>query len=172
MEILDVYNKDRIKTGKTMIRGSASQNGAYHLVVHACIFNSDGEMLIQQRQSFKRGWPNLWDVSVGGCVTTGETSQTAVQRELFEELGLNIDLKNMRPHMTINFSTGFDDIYLIEQDIDISSLTLQYEEVQQVKWASMEDIFQMLEEETFIPYHKSLIQLFFDMRRQYGCFYK
>ena len=172
MELLDVYNKDRIKTGKTMIRGAVLSNDAYHLVVHACIFNADGQMLIQQRQSFKRGWPNLWDVSVGGCVSAGETSQTAVQRELFEELGLNIDLKNIRPHMTINFSAGFDDIYLIEQEVDISSLRLQYEEVQQVKWASMEDIFQMLEDGSFIPYHKSLIQLFFDMRKQYGCFYK
>ena len=117
MELLDIYNKDRIKTGKTMIRGSVSENGAYHLVVHACIFNSEDKMLIQQRQSFKRGWPNLWDISVGGCVAAGETSQMAVQRELFEELGLNIDLKHVRPHMTINFNTGFDDIYLIEQDV-------------------------------------------------------
>lgn len=169
MELWDAYDKDRIKTGKTMVRGEKIENGNYHLVVHACIFNSKGEMLIQQRQPFKSGWSNMWDITVGGSATKGETSQTAIERELFEEIGLKLDLQNMRPHLTINFDVGFDDIYLIAKDVDVNSLTLQYEEVQQVKWASLDEILQKIDEGVFIPYHKSLIQLFFNMRKQYGC---
>ena len=46
---------------------------------------------------------------------------------------------------------------------------MQYEEVQQVKWASMEEIFQMIDEGVFIPYYKSLIQLLFEQRqKKYG----
>ena len=154
-----------------MLRGSYSKKGEYHIVVHACVFNSKGEMLIQQRQSFKRGWPNLWDITVGGCVASGETSQKAIERELFEELGLKISVnKNKRPHMTVNFDTGFDDIYIFEQDVDLTSLKLQYEEVQNVKWASMEEIYEMIDTERFIPYHKSLLQTLFDMRKRYGFF--
>lgn len=126
-------------------------------------------MLIQQRQPFKSGWSNMWDITVGGSATKGETSQTAIERELFEEIGLKLDLQNMRPHLTINFDVGFDDIYLIAKDVDVNSLTLQYEEVQQVKWASLDEILQKIDEGVFIPYHKSLIQLFFNMRKQYGC---
>lgn len=55
MEVWDVYNSDRTKADKTMIRGEAFQSGAYHLVVNACIFNAKNEMLIQQRQTFKSG---------------------------------------------------------------------------------------------------------------------
>lgn len=169
MELWDIYDRDRIKSDKTMIRGEEFEKGSYHLVVHACIFNSNGEMLIQQRQPFKSGWSNMWDITVGGSAVSGDTSQTAIERELFEEIGLKIDLQNVRPHLTINFNEGFDDIYLIEKDVDINQLKLQYEEVQKVKWASIDEIYQKLDEGIFIPYYRSLIKLFFDMRKQYGC---
>ena len=168
MELWDVYNRDRTKANKTMIRGDAFESGAYHLVVGACIFNTKNEMLIQQRQPFKSGWSNMWDITAAGSAISGETSQTAIERELFEEIGLKIDLQSVRPQLTVNFDTGFEDIYLIEKEVEINKLKLQYEEVQRVKWASMEEIYQMLDEGTFIPYYKSLIQLFFDMRKQYG----
>lgn len=169
MELWDVYNRDRTKTNKTMVRGEKFEKDAFHLVVHACIFNSKGEMLIQQRQPFKSGWSNMWDITVGGSAISGETSQTAIERELFEEIGLKISLQNVRPRLTINFDVGFDDIYLIEKEIDKNDLVLQYEEVQRVKWATLDEILQKIDDGTFIPYYKSLIQLLFDMRKQYGC---
>lgn len=91
-------------------RGKSIRPGGNRLVVHACIFNSDGEVLIQQRQSFKDGWPNKWDVTVGGRAIAGDDSGAAIERELFEELGLKINLRNRRPHLTVNFNGGFDDI--------------------------------------------------------------
>lgn len=172
MELWDVYSADRIKKQKTMLRGSKFENDAFHLVAHACIFNSDNKMLIQQRQPFKSGWPNMWDITVGGSAVEGDTSQMAVERELYEEIGLMINLQNIRPHLTINFDVGFDDVYLIEKDVNIKKLKLQYEEVKQVKWATIDEIFAMIDDGTFIPYYKSLIQLFFDTRKQYGCHQK
>lgn len=164
MEIWDLYDKDRIKTGETMVRGSQFKENTYHLVVHVCIFNLEGKMLIQQRQPFKDGWPNMWDITVGGSAISGDTSQLAAEREVYEEIGYKLSLDGIRPSLTINFDKGFDDIYLIQKDIDISKLKLQYEEVQSVKWASKEEILSMIDEEIFIPYHKSLIDLLFFMR--------
>lgn len=164
MEIWDLYDKDRIKTGETMVRGSQFKENTYHLVVHVCIFNLEGKMLIQQRQPFKDGWPNMWDITVGGSALSGDTSQLAAEREVYEEIGYKLSLDGIRPSLTINFDKGFDDIYLIQKDIDISKLKLQYEEVQSVKWASKEEILSMIDKEIFIPYHKSLIDLLFFMR--------
>lgn len=164
MEIWDLYDKDRIKTGETMVRGSKFKENTYHLVVHVCIFNLEGKMLIQQRQPFKDGWPNMWDITVGGSAVSGDTSQLAAEREVYEEIRYKLSLDGIRPSLTINFDKGFDDIYLIQKDIDISKLKLQYEEVQSVKWASKEEILSMIDEEIFIPYHKSLIDLLFFMR--------
>jgi len=169
MELWDIYDIARNKTNKTMVRGADFNKGDYHMVVHICIFNSKGEMLIQQRQPFKEGWPNMWDITVGGSAIKGDTSQMAAERELMEELGIKISLQNIRPHLTINFNNGFDDVYLIQKDIDIADLILQYEEVQRVKWASKEEIFSMIDSGEFIPYYQSLIQLLFDMKNQYGC---
>jgi isopentenyldiphosphate isomerase len=168
-ELWDIYDKNRNLTGRTKERGGKFGKDEYHLVIHVCIFNSENKMLIQQRQPFKEGWPNMWDITAGGSATKGDTSQSAAERELFEEIGLRLDLKDIRPHLTINFSNGFDDIYLLEKDVDISKLSLQYEEVQNVQWASKEEIFLMIERGEFIPYYPSIIQLFFDIRKQYGC---
>lgn len=168
MELWDIYDIARNKTNRTMIRGENFNKDDYHMVVHICIFNSKDEMLIQQRQPFKEGWPNMWDITVGGSAIKGDTSQTAVEREVLEELGLEINMQNIRPHLTINYNDGFDDVYLIQKDIDIDDLNLQYEEVKCVKWASNDEIFSMIESGEFIPYYKSLIQLFFDSKNQYG----
>ncbi len=168
MELWDIYDRERNKTGRTMIRGPVPE-GDYHLVVHVCIFNSKGEMLIQQRQSYKEGWPNLWDISVGGSAVQGDSSQSAAEREVKEELGLTIDLQGIRPHFTINFDCGFDDVYLVEREVNIEDLVLQEEEVQAVKWATKQEILEKMEKKEFLPYYPSLIELLFDTRKKYGC---
>ncbi|MFC0272959.1 NUDIX domain-containing protein [Metabacillus herbersteinensis] len=168
MELWDVYDINRNKTDRTWVRGEELQPGDNHLVIHVCIFNSNGDMLIQQRQPFKEGWPNMWDLTVGGSAIAGDTSQTAAQRELYEEIGLKLDFQQIRPHLTINFEKGFDDIYLIEKNVQLHMLTLQYEEVQNVKWASKGEILTMIKNGEFIPYYESLIQLLFDGRKQRG----
>jgi isopentenyldiphosphate isomerase len=168
MEIWDIYDKDRIKTGATMIRGSKFKENTYHMVVHVCIFNSDGKMLIQQRQPFKEGWSNLWDITVGGSAVFGDCSQSAAEREVLEEIGYKLNLKDKRPSLTINFEDGFDDFYLVKHDIDVNDLKLQHEEVQKVMWADKNEIINMIDAGYFIPYYKSFIELLFDMKNCMG----
>lgn len=164
MEIQDLYDINRIKTGETTIRGNKIKKGRYRLTILICIFNSENKMLIQHRQPFKNPWPNLWDVTVGGSSIAGETSQDAAERELFEEIGLKLNFDNMRPSLTINFDGGFNDVYLINNDVNANSLTLQQEEVKEVKWASMYEIISMIDENIFIPYNKNYIELLFYLK--------
>ena len=164
MELFDLYTADREKTDRTMVRGDPTPEGFYRLVVHVCIFNPEGQMLIQQRQPFKRGWSNLWDITVGGSAVSGDSSRSAAERETFEELGLPIDLSDIRPTLTIYWEHGFDDYYVLTRSVDLNTLHLQYEEVQAVRWASKEEILQMIDSGLFIPYEKSLIELLFFRR--------
>lgn len=73
-------------------------------------------MLIQQRQPFKSPWPNMWDITVGErCY--GWYKPSGYGKELLEEIGLEVNLHDTRPHLTINFDHGFKDVYLINMDI-------------------------------------------------------
>lgn len=168
MELWDLYDHDRLPTGETHERGTPLPQGRYHMVVHVVIFNTKGEMLIQQRQPFKSGWPNLWDVTVGGSAIAGDTSRSAAQRETLEEIGLHIDLSIEQPKLTLPFDCGFDDIYTLVMDVDLTTLHLQESEVQAVKWASEEEILAMLADGRFIPYHRAFIQLLFALRNSRG----
>ncbi len=164
-EFWDIYDKDRVKTERLHRRGDKMQSGDYHLAVHVCIFNSKGELLIQQRQSYKKGWTNMWDITVGGSAVAGDSSSQAAEREVLEELGLKIDLSGIRPRFTMNFSEGFDDYYIIEMDVDISKLKLQKEEVKQVRFVSKEEALRMQEEGIMIPYW--FLDRLFDIRGDY-----
>ena len=168
MEILDLYTADREKTGKTMVRGEETPAGCYRLVVHVCIFNDKGQLLIQQRQPFKEGWPNKWDISVGGSAIAGDTSSMAAERETAEEIGLSIDFSDRRPVITVNFSDGFDDFYTIEKDISLEELHLQKEEVAEARWATQKEIEDMIDDGSFIPYQKDLIGYLFFAREGRG----
>ena len=168
MELWDLYDRDRHPTGEIHERGKPVPPGRYHIVVHVVIFNPQGEMLIQQRQPFKEGWPNLWDITVGGSAIAGDDSRSAAEREVTEELGLPIDLSGEMPKITLPFDQGFDDIYIINMDVDLSALHLQESEVQAVRWAGMADIFALMEAGQFLPYHKSFIELLFAMKNSRG----
>ena len=168
MELWDLYDRDRHPTGEIHQRGLPMPKERYHLVVHVVIFNSKGEILIQQRQPFKEGWPNLWDITVGGSAVAGDDSRSAAEREVMEELGLPIDLSGEMPKIILPFDQGFDDIYIITMDVDLSALHLQESEVQAVRWAGMEDIFALMEAGQFLPYHRSLIELLFAMKDSRG----
>ena len=168
MELWDIYDENRSLTGRTMKRGEPIKEGDYHLVVHVCIFNSEGEMLIQQRQPFKSGWSNMWDITVGGSSVAGDTSLDAAIRETSEEIGLKLSPSELRRTISVDFDGEFDDFYSVSKDIDISSLHLQYEEVQRVKWAGAEEIKAMIDEGIFIPYHKSFIDMLFHFKDHKG----
>ena len=135
MELFDLYTAEREKTGRTMVRGEPVPEGYYRLVVHVCIFDPEGRMLIQQ-----------------------------AERETREELGLSVNLADTRPTLTIYWDRGFDDYYAVTLAVDPASLRLQYEEVQAARWASREEILQMIDDGRFIPYEKSLIDLLFFRR--------
>ncbi len=171
MELWDIYDIDRQKTGKLCRRvdGKALADRDYHLVVHICLFNPQGQLLIQRRQLDKAGYPGLWDVTAAGSALAGETSAQAAARELFEEMGIRHDFTNERPAFTVNFPDGFDDVYLIQTpDIALSALRLQTQEVLDANWATLPQILQLLKEERFVPYYPQLVQLWFAMKGRFG----
>lgn len=160
MEIIDLYDIDKYPTGKT---GTHPDENTYRLVVHLCLFSGD-KMLIQKRSDACHKWGGLWDVTVSGIAKAGEKGRDAAMRECTEELGLEIDLKNARPALTVSFGCGFDEVFIAECRTDISSLTLQEEEVEDVKYASLDEILALCQKGEFTPFYPEYLKLLFKIR--------
>jgi isopentenyl-diphosphate delta-isomerase len=72
-----------------------------HRAFSLFLFNSHGELLLQQRAHHKKTWPGIWSNSVCGHPQRGESYTAAAQRRLAFELGLNIsaaDIHMMLPN--------------------------------------------------------------------------
>ncbi len=64
-----------------------------HRAVFVFVFNSSGELYIQERTMTKDVYPGYYDLAAGGVVDDGEDYDTAAVRELEEEFGIaSIDL--------------------------------------------------------------------------------
>lgn len=161
MELFDLYDVNRKPLGITMERGGAQPQGSYRLVVHICIFSTDNKMLCQKRVASKKVYPNLWDISCGGCVDSGETSLEGAIRETKEELGLILPA-DVTPNITVHFNYGFDDVYCVTMDVTHADVKLQAEEVCEVQWLTKSQIHAMINDGTFIPYaHEYIDYLFY-----------
>lgn len=165
MEKWDLLDNKRRPTGKFIYRGDVVPEGFYHQVVHVCIFNKDGKMLIQKRHPSKKKWAKLWDISCGGAAIRGEDTHQAASRELFEELGIDHDFSKEKFLLTITYEKGFDDYFCLIYDfLDIKSLKIQKEELTDIRWASLDSIEDMIDSGDFVPYSKDMIGLIFKLK--------
>lgn len=68
--------------------GCHDAEGVLHRAFSLFIFNSRGELLLQQRAFGKRLWPGYWSNSCCSHPRVGESMELAVARRLAEELSL------------------------------------------------------------------------------------
>ena len=163
-ELRDIYDKNRMKTGKIKKREDKLLNDEFFMASYVCWFNMNSEMLIQKRQSDKKSWPSVWDFSVGGCSIAGETSQQTAEREMMEEIGYKRCFKDDKPNFSVNVSNGFFDFYLIKENININCLNFQYKEIEQIKWASEDEIIELLGKKEFVPHEINIIEQCFRVK--------
>ena len=81
----------------TIERGAVRSFGIATLAVHLVGQTQDGRFWVQQRALNKPNDPGKWDTLMGGMVSAGDTVETALARETWEEAGLHIaELQNLR----------------------------------------------------------------------------
>ena len=141
MELWDIYDKNKVRTGRTMERNHFNlADDEYHLTVLGVIARPDGRFLITKRVMTKAWAPGWWEVS-GGAAQAGEESEEAVQREIKEETGLdvsNADGGYLFTYHRENPGEGdnyFVDVYRYIMDFDEGDLHLQEAETDGYKFA-------------------------------------
>ncbi len=154
MELWDIYDKNRNKTGKVIDRNSNERlkEGEYHLVTEAIIMNNKGQLLLNKRAKFKQKYPLMWEFC-GGSSIQGENSLKAILREAKEELGLYLNEKEAIFYKTIRDEKAkdFKDIWLFVKDIEIKDLKFIDGEVIDSKWVTIEEFKKLLYKKEIIP---------------------
>lgn len=137
MELWDAYDSNRQLLGHTLVRGESIPDDEYHIVVNIFIVNNNGDILLTQRHPDKH-FPLYWECT-GGSVTAGEDSLTGAMREVEEEIGLKLAPDKFKLVDTQCRKNDFLDSYLVIEDVDITKLKLQLEEVVDVKFVTFDE---------------------------------
>ena len=83
--------------------------------VHLVGWTPDGALWVQQRAHDKSTDPGLWDTTMGGLVTAGESIAATLARETEEEAGLAVDaLEAVTPAGRITIRRPVSDGYMVE----------------------------------------------------------
>jgi len=162
-ELWDIYDADRKRTGRTHMREEQMQPGDYHLVVHIWLINSCGEFFIDLRSPDKDPLPNVWETP-GGSALAGEDSLTAALREFHEETGIALQPECGNRVLAFRRSSDFCDVWLFRQDIDVNDFVPQLGETVKARFATMQEIQDMMETGIFPPY--TYEQQLFDIARR------
>lgn len=163
MELWDIYDRNKQRTGRTMKRNDwILQDGEYHLTVLGVVARPDGKFLITKRIMTKHWAPGWWEVS-GGSVLAGEDSADAVKREVLEETG--IDVSNADGGYVFTYhreNPGQGDNYFV----DVYRFILDFDEADVHPQESETDGFMLATHEEIKAFAKQGIFLHYDSIKQ------
>ncbi len=164
MELFDLLKEDGSISGEVQERSVVHREGSLHGTVHMWIVRDteDGrhDVLLQKRSIDKDSHPGCYDISSAGHMQAGDTPLAAAVREMYEELGLQVNPEDLnyigdhRGEFTETFyGKKFHDkelshVYLYRQQVDIAALTLQKSEVESVCWMDIEKCRKNIREST------------------------
>jgi len=148
-ELIDILNIKGEFTGEIQLKSKAHESGLWHASAQIWIVTKEGKVLLQKRATDKDTYPNLWDISVAGHLSAGDTPVLAALREIEEEIGLILKekdlifLKKIRSRKQPNIhviDNEFNFLFLVRHPIVISELILQDTEVAAVKLFSVNEL--------------------------------
>lgn len=177
-EIIDIYDEKGNKIGKAS-KKEAHLKGFWHKAVHIWMYNSKGEILLQKGSNIRSHHPGLWDISAAGHVISGEKPDDAAIREIEEELGIKVKLKDLKSIATrtkisdikVNyFNKEFDEVYLFKFDGEISDLSLKDPDIECFRFIPLEklesDIKNSKEYKNYVPHGDYYLQIIDAIRKE------
>ena len=156
MEYLDIVDENGLPTGSVVSRAAAHAEGIRHRTAHVWVVRENvgrTEILLQKRSMQKESFPGLYDTSSAGHIPAGSEPLPSALRELREELG--IAAKEDRLRFAGIFAIRYEKIfhgglfrdnemtwvYVYSDPVDIRALTLQKEEVDEVRWFALDEVW-------------------------------
>ena len=143
MEWNDIYDEDRVLTGRQHRRGEPWRKGEFGLVVCVWVYDGNGNILLTRRAK-EKSFAGTWENS-GGAAQAGEDSRTAIARELFEETGIRATPEEFEFLRTTRDKTAFFDHYCLRRQTPIEEIKLLPGETDAAQWASFEKVHELID---------------------------
>lgn len=162
MDIWDIYNKYGQKTGRTVRKGTNLKPGEFHIVVEVWIRTSPGHYIIQKRSPNKKLFGGMWTCSVTGSILKGETPKEGLVREIREELGLEVNKRDLVYWRQLREERTIFYIYHLDYPATLPDMTLQSSEVADVRIVPIKEIRRMVKDGSFVRlrYYQEFFEFF------------
>ena len=121
-----------------------------HPVVHLHVLNGQKHLYLQKRPVTKLVQPGKWDTAVGGHISFGESLETALKREAWEEIGLqDFTAKLVR---TYRWDSDIEsELVYVFVSYDYKTIHLHSEEVEEGQFWTPKQIENNLQKGIFTP---------------------
>ena len=96
-EIFPIVDQNDNVIGQTTRQDANNNPHIIHRSVNIIIYDKYGKLLIQKRSLTKDTYPNTWAIGVGGHVNYGDEYLSSAIREIFEEIGVTVDVHKLQP---------------------------------------------------------------------------
>jgi isopentenyl-diphosphate Delta-isomerase len=156
-EMFDVLDEQGNKTGEVLSDEIVRDRELWHGATHLWVINSLSEILLQYRAANKKLFPSCWDTSVAGHISAGDSAAKTAVKEAGEEVGLEINKDELvyldRYPTTLHLIDGkphkeYLSVFAVYKDFDLEKLTIQKEELTDLKKVSVEELEQILKDPT------------------------
>ncbi len=156
MEFFDVVDDKGNPTGEVVSRDRAHKEGIQHRTSHVWIVRKSTkgyDILLQKRNINKDSFPGMYDTSSAGHIKAGDEPINSAIRELEEELGIKADVSQLlyigifhgkyekEFHGSLFKDNEMANVFVYQDVVDIDKLTLQSDEVEEVKWFDIEEVW-------------------------------
>jgi isopentenyldiphosphate isomerase len=132
-ELLDLVDQDDRVIG-TVRKGAAERDPALIHREVAILIHRDGRLLWQLRSAAKTVMALTWDFACAGHVGSGDAPLASARRELFEELGVELELQALERRL-VRTPTETHFAYLYAAALPAgTALRLDPDEVAAVEW--------------------------------------
>ena len=144
MELNDVYDENRRRTGAVHQRGTPWRRGEYGLIVCVWVYDGEGKLLLTRRAPEKSA-AGTWENS-GGAAKAGETSRQAIARELWEETGIRAEEDEFEYLSSDRDDHAFLDFYCLRRQVPLEQIVLLPGETDDVQWATFAQVHGLIRE--------------------------
>ena len=155
-EYREVFTRDGVSQGRIVPKHAPVNEGDYFKQILVILKTKDspapgegvGKYIMQQRSLKARYYAGMWDAT-GGSVKAGETPEEAAVREVKEELGIDITVKDLVPawNFIAEWNTGTGLLFSVfgcRAEVPTEGFHFDKREVNDVKIASFDEFFKCM----------------------------